>query len=250
MTDINQQLGNLIASADALTEVVTEKVSAVNKAVNQAVEQSKSKVDGYIAGAEKQLPIYRQSKNQIGNVINGNLDYFIKNSAFNIEVSIYREINSGIEWEARDDEEKEIMRAMGLAGKQYFKPKIQVISMKWSGFISEENSGYTMYPNPVCSGSVLTTIASYAKLLNGSITSSWLKNVTNEWKICGEHRSPSPGGYIHAHPYVRSANGEVLFIWPAVVSGKVSLDPDKPAWGYYPGIFNDQVFETEVKEEV
>ncbi|KAB0292024.1 hypothetical protein F2P58_02520 [Vibrio fortis] len=237
---INASLQQTEASKSMTTEV-SQKMGQIDNEVAQA----KAQIDSYIAGARGEHGITRQSKNQYGNLTGDNLDFFAKNSAFDIRVSLYRTIVTGIEWADRDAEEQEILTAMGRKGVKHFRPSIRVMKMVWSGFDEDKHSRYTIYPNPTMSASTAVTVGSYAMLLSGDIRGAWLNGVKkNEWKCCGYNYKPTPGAYIHSHPGPYSASGEVLFIWAGAVSGHVSLDSKNPKWGYFPSLYGDAPFDT------
>jgi hypothetical protein len=173
-----------------------------------------------------------------------NLDFFAKNSDFDIRVSLYRTIVSGIDWVDRDAEEQEILAAMGRSGVKHFIPEIRVMKMVWSGYDSDHHSKHSLYPSQVISSSTSVTAGSYAKILSGDIRGHWLNGANNEWKCCGTYYGALPGYYLNIHPYVYTSSGEVLFIWPGAVSGRVSLDSENPKWGYFPSLYGDAPFDT------
>ncbi|MEG3220714.1 hypothetical protein PD716_08730 [Vibrio gigantis] len=247
MSNTDSLLQQAISASLQQTEASKAVTSEVNQKmgkIDNEVAQAKAKIDSYVAGARGEYGITRQSKNQYGNLTGDSLDFFAKNSAFDIRVSLYRTIVTGTDWAERDAEEQEILTAMGRAGAKHFKPNIQVLKMVWSGFDSENHSRYTMYPNPVMTASTIVTAGSYAKLLSGDVRGAWLNGVTREWGCCGQHYNPVAGNYVHAHPGPYSSSGEVLFLWPGAVSGYVSLDKENPKWGYFPSLYGDAPFDT------
>ena len=139
------------------------------------------------------MQFFRQSKNQFCNVTGTKLDNFQHNSQKTIDVSLYREIKTGIDWAARDAEEQEIMKAMGMDKTKYFQPQIRVMKMVWSGYNAATHSNYSLFPHPISNGSGALTIASYAKLISGSIRGWWLQGITNTWGLCGTHYNGHPG---------------------------------------------------------
>lgn len=227
-------------ASKAVTSEVNQKMGQIDKEVAQA----KAKIDSYVAGARGEYGITRQSKNQYGNLTGDSLDFFAKNSGFDIRVSLYRTIVSGIDWAERDAEEQEILKAMGRSGVKHFTPAIRVMKMVWSGYDPKNHSSYTIFPSPTMSASTHVTSGCYAKLLSGDIRSHWLNGVNGEWGCCGTQYHPRPGRYIHAHPYVYSSSGEVLFLWAGAVSGLVSLERENPQWGYFPSLYGESPFDT------
>ncbi|MFA0222072.1 hypothetical protein AB4476_21895 [Vibrio splendidus] len=225
------------------SKAVTSEVNQKMGKIDNEVAQAKAKIDSYVAGARGEYGITRQSKNQFGNLTGDSLDFFAKNSGFDIRVSLYKTIVTGIPWAERDAEDQEILKAMGRSGIQHFQPSIRVMKLVWSGFDSKENSSHSIYPSPIISGSTSVTAGSYAKILSGEIHGHWLGSVTREWGCCGTRYKCSPGRYVIAHPYVKTPSGEVLFIWPGVVSGYVSLDKDSPKWGYFPSLYGESPFD-------
>ena len=238
---LEQQVTALVASANALTGAVNGKIGQID----QKVAAAEQKFDSNIAQTRLENAIFRQSKNQYGNLTGTSLDYFSKNGQYSIDITLYRTINSGVEWVDRDPEEKEIMTAMGLAGVTHFQPNIRVLKMVWSGYQQGVHSSYSMYPNPIGNQSSYTTVASYAKLISGGISGDWLNGVSGNWALCGKNYSGFPGRYLHAHPRVASASGEVLFIWAATVSGYVPLDKNAPKWGYWPSMYGENPFDAQ-----
>ncbi|SKA52655.1 hypothetical protein [Photobacterium toruni] len=221
-----------------------------------AVEQSMGKIDQRMLLAERKFSefitqsrlenaIFRQTKNQYCNLTGTDLDYFSKNSQYPIDISLYRTISTGIVWSERDAEEKEIMTAMGMSGQQHFQPPIRVMRMVWSNYNSSTHSNYSIFPSPIANISGYITVASYAKLVSGSISGMWVDGITDNWSLCGTHFNGRPGAYLHAHPFVGSASGEILFIWPGVVSGHVPLDKNAPKWGYWPSMYGESPYDAQ-----
>ncbi|MEZ8781851.1 hypothetical protein [Vibrio splendidus] len=247
MSNTDSLLQQAISASLQQTEASKAVTSEVNQKmgkIDNEVAQAKVKIDSYVANARGEYGITRQSKNQYGNLTGDMLDFFSKNPGFDIRVSLYRTIVTGTDWVDRDAEEQEILSAMGRSGAKHFKPNIRVMKMVWSGFDSENHSRYTIYPNPVMTASTGVTTGSYAKILSGDIRGSWLGGVTRDWGCCGQYHTPAPGKYVHAHPGPYSSSGEVLFLWAGAVSGYVSLDKEKPKWGYFPSLYGDAPFDT------
>ncbi len=235
---LETQVTALVSAANDLTGAVNTKMTAID----QKATDAQADVDSYLISARSENAIYRQTKNQNGNLTAGMLDNFSANAGFTITISLYRTILSGIAWASRDLEEKEILTAMGMANVVNFQPSIRVMKKVWSGFVIG-NTNYTIYPNPIVNLSGMVTVASYAKIITGSIWNHWLHGANNEWGLCGANMPGNPGGYLHAHPQVSTASGEVLFIWPAAVSGYVPLDRNNPKWGYYPSMYGENPFD-------
>ncbi|MBJ7536634.1 hypothetical protein [Marinomonas transparens] len=235
--DMNETT-DLIKSVTDMTATVAGKIGEIDQRVDTAEEE----FDQFITQSRLESPIFRQSKNQNCSLTGSSMDFFTKNSQYTLNVSLYRTIVTGTLWVDRDPEEKEIMTAMGMSGQRYFSPSIRVMKMVWSGYQVENHSSYSMFPTPIANGSGYVTVASYAKLVSGSIDGWWLTDVDSSWGLCGVHLPGTTGRYIHAHPYVDSASGEVLFIWPGVVSGHVPLDRNSPKWSYWPSIYSESPY--------
>lgn len=246
MSDIMKELQEVKKASQEQTSA-SQNLSAVvigkMDEIDNQVEEAEKKFDAFIAQSRLENAIFRQSKNQFCNLTDFDLDFFAKNSQYSIEVSLYRTINNGIPWAQRDIEEQEIMAAMGLHGYTYFQPAIRVMKLKWSGYDASQHASHSIYPMPVGNGTGATTVASYAKLITGSISNWWLNGVTGSWSLCGKHTQGHPGRYIHAHPEVSSESGEVLFIWPAIVSGYIPLDKESPKWGYFPSMYGENPYD-------
>ncbi|MCX4025035.1 hypothetical protein H0A36_30015 [Endozoicomonas sp. SM1973] len=241
MMTIEQRLADAVQASNQLTEVVQNKINDIN----QQLKAAEDRFNAFMLEAHKESPFYRQSKNQFGNLVDKMLDGFDKSEAFSIEVSLYREIKTGIDWEQRDSEEKEILTCMGLKGHKYLQPTIRVLRLKWSGYDRDTHNAYSIYPTVPANRSVPLTVGCYAKLISGDIRYTWLNGVNHEWGVCGANYESQPGSYFHAHPYVYSPAGEVLFFWPAIVTGYVPIDRDKPLWGYYPSMHGENPFDTD-----
>lgn len=243
ITDLQRTSAEQTAASQALSQEVAGKMGEIDK----DLKESKAKVDGYLASARSENAIYRQSRNQSCMLTDDSLDFFAKNSQFEINVSLYRIITSGIEWGDRDSEEQEILTSMGMKNYKHFKPpQIRVMKLEWEGFVAGEHSPYTMYPSPVGNGSGTLTIGSYAKLISGSIRGSWLNGLNAEWGLCGHNSQGKNGRYVHAHPLAESTAGEVLFIWPAIVSGYITIDRTSPRWSFWPCIYEESPYGTKV----
>ncbi len=239
ITDLQRTSAEQTAASQALSQEVAGKMGEIDK----ELKESKAKVDGYLASARSENAIYRQSRNQSCLLTEGSLDFFNKNAQFDINVSLYRTINSGTEWDDRDSEEQEILTSMGMENYKHFQPsEIRVMRLEWSGFVSSEHSSHTMYPNPIGNGSGTLTIGSYAKLIAGSIGGSWLNGIDAEWGLCGHNSQGKSGRYLHAHPRTKSPAGEALFIWPAIVSGYITIDRASPRWSFWPCIYEDSPY--------
>ncbi len=195
----------------------------------------KSEIDNKAYG----YPYWRLSRNQLGTITNGRLDYFVINPNITISFEIYKTIHSDVPWENRDAEEQEILTAMGRYGQRYFYPPyFNIVRVRWSGVI---DNNYTVekywlfywfinYHNFV-------TVGCYSKLINGGISinnGAYFEGITDKWGLCGVTYSLEDTSYIHPHPYPSSESGEILFCMLANVAGRFPLDRANPRWGYLP----------------
>lgn len=228
-----QEVMDQLSQAGVSANDLLQYFQGAKNSIEQAKTKSQSDVDSYLESARLENAIYSQSKNQSGNITALSLDNYSINNAFTIEFSLYRDITTGIPWVDRDAEEKEILIAMGMAGKQHFQPSFRVIKMTWSGWDSSKKN-HTFYQQ--VNNNVMLTQGCYAKKISGEIWGHGFTGINSVWGICGSHATPTPGGYTHTHPQVSSASGEVLFVWMAAVSGYVSIDRNNPKWGFYPAI--------------
>lgn len=226
ITDLQNSNANLTSAVSSYTTEIIEKMGQIDARV-AAKEQE---VDTYLSNARLQQCFVRLTRNQYGHITDNVLDHYSVNSTFNISFSEHRTISSGTPWESRDAEEKEIMTAMGIAGRQHFRPPIKVIRMTWDGWNSTKPR-HTFHQAIHLPSTA--TVASYAKLISGEIYEHGFQGITNEWGLCGRYYQHSPGGYANTHPHVASASGEVLFTWYAAVSGYVPLNRESPQWGFY-----------------
>ncbi|MGI0120284.1 hypothetical protein [Zooshikella sp. RANM57] len=236
---LTESITDVVDAANKLTSVVSNKIGEIDSRVDVAVNEFQK----MMVQARLENAIFRQSRNQFGNITGTDLDFYTKNDKYTINISLYREIISGIKWEDRDIEEIDVLTSMGLSGQQHFQPRIRIIKMEWSGYQPNSHSAHSIYPSPICNMSGAVTVASYAKLVAGSITGWWLQDVNEKWGVCGTNILGGPGRYIHAHPYVNTSSGEVLFIWPAVVSGIVPIRRDNPKWGYWPSMYGENPYD-------
>ncbi|QTL34095.1 hypothetical protein [Pseudoalteromonas viridis] len=239
---LQQTNGELVASNNTLTQTVTGKMGEINSAladskaeVTSKLAEAQQTVDDYVANARRDNTFIRLTKNQFGYLTaSGLMQDFTHNPALSMSFEVYRTIESGILWADRDEEEKEILTAMGLTGRAHFKPApIRIIRMRWQDAPADKGA-HAFYQ--VIHSSNRLTCASYAKLVSGSIYGTGFHGITDEWGLCGNYYGGKPGTYLHCHPYINSPSGEVLFAWFGVVSGFVPLDRDNPVWGYYPHI--------------
>lgn len=209
-----------------VTDKIADKSITTNKLADQAVSEQKL--------AEEILtfnPFWRQSKNQIGKVTEGQLEGFTINTAIDLRFSVYKTIKTGVLWKDRDNEEKEILMAMGKKEAVHFYPsEFNVVKMTWS--TPTEGKYWSFYQFIAYNNWV--TFASYAKLISGNISGSYFGGITNEWRLCGEHTNLQSISYAHPHPYPETASGEVLFCMLANIVGKFPLNPNHPTFGYLP----------------
>ncbi|NOU53095.1 hypothetical protein HG263_21580 [Pseudoalteromonas sp. JBTF-M23] len=246
VAQLQQTNAELVTASNELTNEVTSKLSTINSTVDAKMQEidgslntAVTSLNDYLARARAEHPFYRLTKNQLGTVTSNVLDGYSVNGAFPIQFELYRVVQSGIAWELRDDEEKEILTAMGRARAVHFSPDINVVKMTWSGWQSSV-SAPTFYQKS--DKSTTLTCASYARLVSGSLGSAaaGFTGITNEWGLCGDVFSGSPGSYFHDHPYIASESGEILFFWYATVAGLVPLERNRPRWGHFPYIYDNQ----------
>lgn len=192
-------------------------------------------MDAKIASVDSLLhnhPLLRQSPNQYGNLdVNGDLDGWIKNGAFTVTFSHVRDILPGTLYDDRPAEDQAIFDAMGITG-QYFRPTIRVLRVDWSGALDGTDQ-WLMYPHEMWAGGVDCSMGAYARLLSGECRAQLFDGITADWGQCGASGPIAPGGYVNAHPYVRSATGSIEFFWPAVAQGALSFDRNAPRWSYF-----------------
>lgn len=224
---LEQQVAALVAATNALTGEVAGKMAAINA----ALDAKKAELDAWRAGARGEYPYRRITRNQFGNVLGGKLTDWSENGSATINVSVKRDIATGVEWSLRDAEEKAILTAMGMAGMQYFIPAIRVLRITWSKPAGSGTGNLPFHVLPMRSD---LTVASYAKLVSGAAGGSYIEGIGAEWKLCGKHVEAShAGNYFHSHPYVYSDAGELELILPAAISGHFPLDPKNPRWGFF-----------------
>ncbi|WP_046005605.1 hypothetical protein [Pseudoalteromonas rubra] len=244
ISELQQTNSELVSANNALTATVTGKMGEINTALNEArtevtskLAQASNTVNSYVSDARQEMPFIRLTKNQFGHLTtDGKLADHTINPNVDISFEEYRTIETDIPWASRDDEEKEILTAMGMAGYRHMKPApIRIIKMRWQDLVVDpEKEAYAFYQ--IIHGSNKVTVACYAKLLSGSAYGNGFNGLTNEWGLCGNHYGGNPGAYVHSHPILNSPSGEVLFAWYGAVAGFAPLDRNNPKWGYFPHI--------------
>ncbi len=179
-------------------------------------------------------PFHRISRNQFGHVLNESLvDWQTFRST--IKVSVKRDIQSGIEWAARDAEERTILNAMGLNLATHFMPHIRVLRVTWQKIAGTD---FALLPFQILPVRPVMTMACYARLVSGALNTAengmYLTGITAEWGLCGTHvEAGRAGSYLHNHPFCLSDAGEVELILPGVVAGRFPLDRANPRWGWF-----------------
>ncbi|MCF6808529.1 phage tail protein [Thiotrichales bacterium 19S9-12] len=181
------------------------------------------------------FPYWRLSRNQKGTITNGMLDHFsYVHSDCDIHFEVYRKFKSGISWENRDEEEKEILTAMGKSGVKHSLPEFNIIRVRWTKK-DASSLGRLFFQFVNYHGWI--TSACYAKLVSGSIGYGFaLEGVTDQWGLCGNYIRLTGTSYIHTHPYAESDTGEVLFCLLGTMAGYFPLNREKPMWGLFPYI--------------
>ncbi|MCF6766603.1 hypothetical protein L3V82_12570 [Thiotrichales bacterium 19S3-7] len=223
-------IDTIIQVASDLTNTVSTECQRIEDKLNE-LELFKAEM----ARREKEAwsPYWRLSRNQIGTVTDGMLDYFSKNSRFPITFEIYKTIKTDRLWEERDQEEQEILKAMAKEGIEHLQPEFNVIKMSWnSANVSGSSIDHTFFQ--VVYYTTWLTHACYAKLVSGEISGFYFDNITSEWGLCGTSHHTSKVGYIHPHPYISTESGIVLFCMLGTIAGRFPLDNSKPEWGYFP----------------
>lgn len=201
------------------------------------IAAKEAQVDTFLANAANHHPLVRTSPNQ-NCIIDGatnNLQGWSKNGAFSITVSLLRTISSGQVITDLSADDQELMNAMGYTGGQsnWLPNPINVAKMVWSG---SPGSGHTIWPPSIPAGGPYT-VASYAKLISGSISAGFLSGVNSEWGMCGGSGVAQNLSYQNMHPNVGSASGEVHFVLPACCYGYRVIDRDNPRWGFITSTF-------------
>lgn len=232
---VSKQLGTLndsIAKLAQDNQELYELIQTNKTTINNNKKDADDNLNNKALEIQSEQPFWRLSKNQIGNVSPGSFD---ANPAVKTDFSIYRTIKSGIPWDQRDSEEKEILTAMGLKNQQYFYPwTINIVKFKWSGVKPGDFSTnkYWVFRYVVNYKSAMT-VGSYAKLITGKVNSAIFTGINDHWGLCGTSYSWS-FGYAHFDIDPLTESGELLFALPGVVAGKFLLDRNNPTWGYFP----------------
>ncbi len=175
-----------------------------------------------------QYPFFRISPNQFGNISGNGMADWQHNSG--VTVNIKKELVSGIQWDARSVEDREILTAMGMEGDVFFFPTMRVLSLKWEGL---PIGSWLVYAGSIIARGSATS-ACYAKVISGNAHKHFLESVSSQWGLCGSYYSLFTGDYIHNHPENLTTAGEIEFILPATVAGIFPLDRNTPKWGFFP----------------
>ncbi|TNF65683.1 MAG: hypothetical protein EP298_11110 [Gammaproteobacteria bacterium] len=176
-------------------------------------------------------PHFRLSRNQIGTVTEGILDYFSIVADCDITFEVIRTIRTGIVWEDRDAEEQAILSAMGKEGITHTLPEFNIIKMTWTKKLPKENSRLFLQS---VNYHTYVTHGSYAKLVQGNLRGSYFEGITNEWGLCGGTNLLTNASYATPHPYAETETGEVHFCLLGTLAGRFPIIRSKPRWGYFP----------------
>ncbi|WP_440994778.1 hypothetical protein [Cysteiniphilum litorale] len=232
---------------EAYKSTVDEKISTLTRYTDELqtlFDQSKNRIQdelkSYYNSELNKNPFYRLSKNQMGNLKNSMLEHYdICPMDVDLTFEIRRTIKTDVLWENRDEEEKQILTAMGRANQRYFQPSsFNIVSMKWrnasKSIARTGNDIHARIFHQFVNYHKWITVASYAKLISGKIVGFYFEGVNENWSLCGVNLDLSAHSYTHTHPYALTDTGEIWFALPAVVAGYFPLSKDNPQWGYFP----------------
>lgn len=222
-----QDINDLVAANDRVTNLVSGKLSAYDTRVAQA----ESKIDSYTNTADVYVPFYRLTKNDALTVTSGSIpDHWHSSNAFTY--TLVQSVETAKAWDDRTEEERDLLRAMSREGTFYIYRNFNIWRMDWTA--GEDDGGLYQKANSI----VPTTVGAMTKLLSGSIEGNWAEGATNEWKLTGRHIPPSSWNYHYIVPSRTSDTGSMLFALPAAIAGHVRLDASY--WGTFPYIGDQQ----------
>jgi hypothetical protein len=225
-------MAELTAATAAMTALKQEYHGKADE-IDAKIEAKRAEVNAFLLNAANHAPLIRLSSNQTG-VIDGltdNLAGWLKNSAFDIDVSLVRTIVSGTAMAARPPADQAVLNAIGAEG-EFFSPNINILKMTWAGWVPGMPA-WTIMPG-VIAGLRWCTGAAYSRRVAGQIGGHWANGITDEWGLTGENYLVPPGSYINSHPIVASGAGEIEFFWPALAAGFAKIDRENPSWGIIP----------------
>lgn len=228
-------MADLTAATAAMT-ALKDKYHGKAAEIDAKVAVKSAEVDAFLANAADYAPLIRMSANQTGVIdeATNNLAGWVKNAAFNVNVSLVRTIVSGTAMAARPPADQAVLNAFNADG-EFFSPNINILKMTWDGW-TPDKPAWTIMPGSIA-GLRYCTGAAYARRVAGEIGRHWAAGITDEWGLCGEHYLVTPGSYINCHPIVSSGAGEIEFFWPALAAGFAKIDRENPRWGIIPTAF-------------
>lgn len=227
MMSLESNIAELVQASNALTGTVNGKIADIDRRVATKVAE----LESWRNQARDEFPVLRMTRNQFGNVLDNALVGWGVDAGTSVTISARRDIVSGAVWSTRDEEEKKILTLMGMAGEQYFQPMIRILKLTWKKNPGAKN---TLLPFQVLPMRTGHTVASYARILRGSVSGYYLQGAGSDWSLCGEYVARGrPGAYAHCHPHCLSDEGEVELIWPAAVAGYFPLNKEEPSWGWF-----------------
>ncbi|MCF6777672.1 hypothetical protein L3V83_13965 [Thiotrichales bacterium 19X7-9] len=220
-------IDDVVKAAQDLTDTVSSECDRIDaklaelEALQATLEQREN---------DAWSPYWRLTRNQLGTVTNGILDYFSVVADCDITFEVYRTIETGIPWDQRDAEEQEILTAMGKSGITYTEPEFNIVKMNWTKNL--EGNARTFLQ--VVHYHTWVTHGSYAKLISGSIRGSYFDGITSSWGLCGNSILLTNASYATPHPYAETDTGEVLFCMLGTMAGRFPISRSKPMWGFIP----------------
>ncbi|MCF6764834.1 hypothetical protein L3V82_03535 [Thiotrichales bacterium 19S3-7] len=225
-------INDVISAASNLTETVANQCQTIDR---KLAELDQIKLELLQREKQAYFPYWRLSRNQLGSITDGRLDYF--NTIIediDVKFEVYRRFKSGIPWEERDQEEQQILTAMGKEEIMHTMPEFNIVRMQWHKKNDFKPARlffqYVNYHNWV-------TYGCYAKLISGKLKDDgvgYFNNLSDQWGLCGNSLLLNKTSYFHPHSYVESKTGEILFCLLTAVAGRLLLDRNKPRWGYFP----------------
>ncbi|MCF6777397.1 hypothetical protein L3V83_12570 [Thiotrichales bacterium 19X7-9] len=221
-------IDDVVKAAQDLTDTVSSECDRIDE---KLAELEALQADMEQREKDAWSPYWRLSRNQLGQVTDGNLNYFSKVNDCEVTFEVYRTIKTGIPWENRDQEEQEILTAMGKSGITYTQPEFNVVKMNWINKATDD-AARTFLQQVIYHTWV--THGCYAKLINGVIRGSYFDGITSEWGICGSSILLKSSSYATPHPYAETDTGEVLFCMLGTIAGRFPISRSKPMWGFIP----------------
>ncbi|WP_462150855.1 hypothetical protein [Pseudoalteromonas xiamenensis] len=230
---LEQDIADLIKSADRLTDTVDHKIQSIQAELNA----KKAEIDSRLAAKEQAVEGYiLNARNEQGfEVQNYNHDFIdlydrgdIKlpvgmglhadnplNDYFDIEII---PVTSGAEPDKRHDVAQELLTAMNIGrGTQHFSGSFNILHLKHKANMPLPTKWVFFIPQQHVKTGQGASFLCWAK----GKGFNWQMDTNMQWKqvVYAWRPSPNPGTYVHIDVYMHEVGGELYLALPTIVTG-------------------------------